>query len=105
MFAIYDTGGLRFRDTLEKLRQVQPASAAARLELKPSLIGDDRQPESSNIASKKSEQLVSRQAQQAYKEMLHLNQREPIVHAYQLMSNPVSTVPMEMDILSARQLF
>ena len=31
MFAIYDTGGLRFRDTLEKLRQVQPASAAARL--------------------------------------------------------------------------
>ena len=28
MFAIYDTNGLYFRDTLEKLRQVQPVAAA-----------------------------------------------------------------------------
>ena len=36
--------------------------------------------------------------------MLQLNQREPILHAYQLMSHPVSTIPIEMDILAA-QLF
>lgn len=105
MFAIYDTGGLRFRDTLEKLRQVQPTSAAVGLELKPGLNEHATQPESFNIAGNTSEKLVSRLAQKAYKEMLHLNKREPIVHAYQLMSNPVSTVPMEMDILSARALF
>lgn len=105
MFAIYDTNGLRFRDTLEKLRQVQPISAAARLDLKPNLVEHDTPPESFNINSKISEKLVSRQAQRTYMDMLHLNQREPIVHAYQLMSNPVSTVPMEMDILSAQKSF
>jgi acetoin utilization protein AcuB len=105
MFAIYDTNGLRFRDTLEKLRQVQPISAAARLGLKSNLVEHDTPPESFNINSKTSEKPLSHKAQKAYKDMLHLNQREPIVHAYQLMSNPVSTVPMEMDILSARKLF
>lgn len=98
MFAIYDTEGLRFRDTLEKLRQVQPVLVAARLDLKSDIIEQE-------TTAKTSESIVSRQAQQAYKEMLHLNQREPIVHAYQLMSQPVITIPMEMDILTARKLF
>ena len=101
MFAIYDTEGLRFRDTLEKLRQVQPVLVTSRLDLKSNLV--DHETQSTN--TKTSESIVSRQAQQAYKAMLHLNQREPIVHAYQLMSNPVITIPMEMDILTARKLF
>ena len=101
MFAIYDTEGLRFRDTLEKLRQVQPVLVTSRLDLKSNLV--DHETQSTN--TKSSESIVSRQAQQAYKAMLHLNQREPIVHAYQLMSNPVITIPMEMDILTARKLF
>jgi len=42
---------------------------------------------------------------QAYREMRHLNQREQIFHAYQLMSHPVSTVRMDMDILAARRYF
>ena len=63
------------------------------------------QPDTLNITGKTAEKIVSSKAQQAYKEMLHLNQREPIVHAYQLMSHPVSTIPMEMDILTARRLF
>lgn len=37
--------------------------------------------------------------------MLHINQREPVYHADQLMSYPVSTVRMEMDILAARRYF
>ena len=105
MFAIYDLGGLRFRDTLEKLRRVQPTTAADGLAPKPSLVDHNTQPESFSITNNTSDKLVSHQAQKAYKEMLHLNKREPIVHAYQLMSNPVRTVTMEMDILSARKLF
>ena len=101
MFAIYDTEGLRFRDTLEKLRQVQPVLAASRIDLKPNLV----EHEAKKTSAKTSESIVSRQAQQAYKTMLNLNQREPIMHAYQLMSHPVITVPMEMDILTARKLF
>lgn len=98
MFAIYDTEGLRFRDTLEKLRQVGPVFDAARLDLKSNLLEQE-------TTAKTSESIVSRQAQQAYKAMLHLNQREPIVHAYQLMSHPVITIPMVMDILAAQKLF
>ena len=45
------------------------------------------------------------QAVQAYREMRHLNRREPIYHAYQLMSHPVSTVPIEMGILTAQHYF
>jgi len=37
--------------------------------------------------------------------MRHLNQREPILHAYQLMSYPVATVQMTLDIVSAWQRF
>lgn len=105
MFAIYDTEGLRFRDTLEKLRQVQPATATAGFQLRSNVTEDESQPDTLNITGKTAEKIISSKAQQAYKEMLHLNQREQIVHAYQLMSHPVSTIPMEMDILTARRLF
>ncbi|MBT3203624.1 MAG: CBS domain-containing protein [Gammaproteobacteria bacterium] len=104
MFAIYDIQGLRFRDTLEKLRQVQQPSATARLQLH-SNVAEDETPVVSGSASSKADMALSSQAQQAYRDMLHLNQREPIVHAQQLMSHPVSTIPMEMDILAARRYF
>lgn len=105
MFAIYDTEGLRFRDTLEKLRQVQPVTTNAGLKMRSNVSEQETQLEPFNTTGKTSEKIVSSKAQQAYKEMLNLNQREPIVHAYQLMSCPVSTIPIEMDILAARQLF
>ena len=105
MFAVYDTEGLRFRDTLEKLRQVQPATATTGFQLRSNVTEHETQPGPLNITGNTTEKIVSSKAQQAYKEMLHLNQREPIVHAYQLMSHPVNTIPMEMDILAARRLF
>ena len=49
--------------------------------------------------------IVSSKAVQAYREMRHLNRREPIYHAHQLMSHPVSTVPFEMGILDAQRYF
>ena len=105
MFAVYDTEGLRFSDTLEKLRQVQPATATTGFQLRSNVTKRETQPDPLNITGNTTENIVSSKAQQAYKEMLHLNQREPIAHAYQLMSHPVSTIPMEMDILAARRLF
>ncbi len=96
MFAIYDTNGLYFRDTLEKLRQVQPVAAATGSRLKTDTA--ESPPERHYVTGKSPDDVVSGKAQQAYKEMLHLNQREPIVHAYQLMSSPVSTISMENSL-------
>lgn len=105
MFAIYNTDGLYFRDTLEKLRQLQPVTAATEPRLRSNANDFETLPERNNVTAKSPDDVVSSKAQQAYKEMLHLNQREPIVHAYQLMSSPVSTISMDMDILDARQIF
>ena len=101
MFAIYDIEGLRFRDTLEKLRRVQQVPATDRLQLQSNVIDNETQ----STLGTKATITVSSQARQAYKDMLHLNQRELIVHAHQLMSHPVTTIPMEMDILDARRNF
>ncbi len=98
MFAIYNTEGLRFRDTLEKLRQIQPPLASNALQSHSKIVDDETQP-------KAKDKNRSKQAQDAYKDMLHLNQRELITHAHQLMSHPVRTISMEMDILDARQYF
>jgi CBS-domain-containing membrane protein len=105
MFAVYDTEGLRFRDTLEKLRQVLHATTTTGFQLRSNVTKHETQPGPLNITGNKTEKIVSSKAQQTYKVMLHLNQRKQIVHAYQLMSHPVSTIPMEMDILAARCLF
>lgn len=105
MFAIYDTDGLRFRDTLEKLRQLKPVTAAAESRLRSNNNDIETPPERHNLTGKSPDEVLSSKAQQAYKEMLHLNQREPIIHACQLMSSPVSTISMDMDILEARKIF
>jgi len=105
MFAIYDIQGRSFRDTLENLRKVREARGSARirswskaLEQDPQLIPDRRRDHAGKAP-------VSSKAIEAYREMRHLNQREPVYHAYQLMSYPVNTVSMEMGILDAQRHF
>ncbi|MGB5178953.1 MAG: CBS domain-containing protein [Gammaproteobacteria bacterium] len=105
MFAIYDIHGRSFRDTLENLRKVREAQASARTrslqnatEPVPRLIAGTSSGETGRAP-------VSSKAIEAYREMRHLNQREPVYHAYQLMSYPVSTVSMEMGILDAQRHF
>jgi acetoin utilization protein AcuB len=104
MFAIYDIEGLRFRDTLEKLHRVQQVPATDRLQLHSNVVDDETQSAPGSLGTKAA-MTVSSQARQAYKDMLHLNQREPIVHALQLMSHPVTTISMEIDILDALRNF
>ena len=105
MFAIYDIQGRSFRNTLENLRKVREARDSARIrswpnapEKEPRLIPD-------STSGKTGKAPVSSKAIEAYREMRHLNQREPVYHAYQLMSYPVSTVSMEMGVLDAQSHF
>jgi len=103
MFAIYDTRGRRFRDTLENLRKVQAAPATTMMQLRANVSEDETIPVPASGHSGETE--VSRKALQAYRDIRHLNQREPIYHAHQLMSHPVTTVSIDMDILAARRYF
>ena len=90
MFAIYNIKGRRFRSSLEQLERVRATEAGRRLTLAEQ-PGDDA-PAPAPLSLK---------AKQAYREMLHLAEREAILHAYQLMSHPVATVQVRQDILSA----
>jgi len=101
MFAIYDIEGRRFRNTLENLRKVRETRASAKTLLWSNLDEDEKRHISGNTGGV----VVSTKAVQAYREMRHLNRREPIYHAHQLMSHPVCTVPMEMSIVDAQRYF
>jgi CBS domain-containing protein len=105
MFAIYDIEGRRFRDTLENLRKVRAIRASAETLLWSNRSEDGLRPVPGTAGAKTGAPAVSSKAVQAYREIRHLNRREPIYHAHQLMSHPVSTVPIEMSILDAQRYF
>jgi CBS-domain-containing membrane protein len=102
VFAIYDIEGRRFRNSLERLAEVHAAQASRRAE--PGLGGEDStMPELAQRGSKRApnSEPVSRKAEQAYREMLHISDRQAILHAHQIMSAPVTTALLTQDTLSA----
>ena len=102
MFAIYDIQGRRFRDTLERLQKVREIQAGQKAFLRPAHEDRSMQDYAEGPAPGRSVDVpVSRRAEQAYREMLRVGDREAILHAHQLMSCPVATVPVTLDILSA----
>jgi CBS domain-containing protein len=106
MFAIYDVQGRRFRSTLEHLQKVRATQASKRASLRSD--GGEQTPQ--NLAEQTGDRTadhhpVSYDARQAYLDTLHIKEREAVVHAYQLMSHPVVTVPLELDIAVARRHF
>jgi acetoin utilization protein AcuB len=105
MFAIYDIDGRRFRNTLENLRKVRETQASPKTLLWSNVAEGETAPVPGTLSGKTGGSIVSSKAVQAYREMRHLNRREPIYHAHQLMSYPVSTVPIEMGILDAQHYF
>jgi CBS-domain-containing membrane protein len=105
MFAIYDIEGRRFRDTLENLRKIQEVKHSARVHSSYKASEGEQRPISRTTSAESGGVPVSNKAVLAYREMRQLNRREPIFHAYQLMSNPVSTVSIEMEILAAQRYF
>jgi len=105
MFAIYDIEGRRFRNTLENLRKVREVRASTETRLWSNRSEGRIQPAPGSAGDKAGALPVSSKAVQAYRDIRHLNRREPIYHAHQLMSHPVSTVPIEMSILDAQRYF
>ncbi len=102
MFAIYDIQGRRFRNTLEHLQEIRETQASHRAWLRPQ--------DGEQALQQRAEQAnghtpanfpVSVKARQAYREMLHLTEREAILHAHQIMSSPVASVQLTLDIVSA----
>jgi acetoin utilization protein AcuB len=83
MFAIYDIEGRRFRNTLENLRKVREVQSSAETLLwSNSAEGEARAIAGGNSGANTQESIVSSKAVQAYREMRHLNRREPIYHAH-----------------------
>jgi len=106
MFAIYNVQGRRFRNTLEQLRKIREMNASPRSSMRP----DDGEQALQKLAEQAAgrtpaDPTVSLKAQQAYREMLHVTERETVMHAYQLMIQPAITVPLELDIPVAWQRF
>jgi CBS domain-containing protein len=104
MFAIYDVEGRRFRDTLEKLRQVRRFNASKN-NAHADLTEDGSLPESDELSYPEAELIANNKAIQAYRNTRHLSQSEPVYHAYQVMSHPVKSLSMEMSIFDAYLYF
>ncbi|MDX1736158.1 MAG: CBS domain-containing protein [Halioglobus sp.] len=96
MFAIYDTYGRQFRDPLEQLRKVRkpPGSAAMAGAMDTGLALREDAKQAAN-------QPFSQGAVQAYREARKIPEREAVVHAYQIMSHPVQTASVNLDVQSA----
>lgn len=105
MFAIYDIDGRRFRDTLENLRKISKIQTENGMILQTDVSQDETLPTSKDIYSGNEDFGVSGKAIAAYREMRQLYQREPIVHAYQLMKHPVRTITADVNILDAQTQF
>jgi CBS domain-containing protein len=101
MFAIYDVKGRSFRDTLENLQKVRKAQPPRRVS--PHLQDQDQGEEHRPAPGKNYS--VSAQAHQAYRQKLHISERESVIHAHQIMSHPIETMQMTMDIVSAWKRF
>lgn len=104
MFAIYDIEGRQFRNTLEKLRQVHKVQTGKK-NSHAGMTEDDNLYKDNPATDKQEELIVSNRAIQAYRNIRHLSQREPVCHAYQVMSHPVRTIAMDMDIIDAHLYF
>ena len=93
MFAIYDRAGRSFRNNLEQLQKVRPITNSPYL--------NDEEKQLGYFITQPAGELVSLKAREAYREVMHFSKREAIVHAYQVMSSPVESVALTMDIASA----
>lgn len=101
MFAIYNVQGRYFRDSLEKLKRVHQPNAVHDSQFYQN-VSDD---ETLVIQGSTSATPLAEQGVQAYKQMLHQSEREPVVHVNQLMSHPVVTLPISTSLVEAFNLF
>lgn len=102
MFAIYNIQGRYFRDSLEKLKKIRQTSMVEKADIH----ADTAQDETFVIQGTGSaEMLEAKKGTDTYRKMLNLNERAPIVHAHQIMSHPVLTLPMDTPLDAAYLFF
>lgn len=99
MFYVYDLDGLRFRGPMELLEEerrvqrrapVQQVKAGAR---------------TTPFPEEESRQSPNNQALAAYRQVMSReNMVEPLVHIYQIMSNPVETISSDSSLLESWQI-
>lgn len=100
MFAIYNIQGRSFRDNLENLKRVRSPHKTEQIDLH-----QDIGKEETLVIQGKETEKVNPKGLEAYREMLHVNKREPIFHAYQLMNHPVMTLQSQATVQEAYHLF
>ena len=105
MFAIYNIQGRRFHDTLENLRKVRKSQANNGMQSQFSVTKDDALPIYGQSTDNVDKLPTSNNALTAYREIRHLNEREPVYQAHQLMTHPATSIRQDMNILEARQFF
>ena len=98
MFAIYSVEGLQQRDTLEKLLALR---VSASNKAKSQTSSDDAERASTNDPST----APSDTAIRAYRKVLNVDAREKIVHAHQIMTRPVRSIPISESTEAAWRTF
>lgn len=105
MFAIYNIQGRAFRDNMEALKKVKNPHAVQRVDSQQDTAQDetiviqgvDRSTNTEQIGS-----VVDKTGIDAYRKMLHANEKTVIVHAHQIMTHPVTTL---VSNITATQAF
>ena len=105
MFSVYGVTGQSFRGSLEKMVAI-PGLIAARRSRGINQDGEERGPEMRVFRRDNHDDGQYHKAAQAYRQMLRTStEREPILHAYQLMSRDVLTLRPDTRVDDAwRQL-
>ena len=101
MFAIYSTQGRVFRDKLEALTNIRKISGGVNTSINQDVI--DRQIVVQSDDSY--DDYVNDRNIATYRQMLDVNERSVIVHAYQIMSHPVVSIKSNMSVTQAFEYF
>jgi CBS domain-containing protein len=98
MFAIYNIQGRRFRDNLENFKRIYSPHALQNAKLQADTAKDE-----TVIIQGVQDEPINEKGLATYRQMLKVNERAPIFHAYQLMSHPVMTLPLSLPLEEAYQ--
>ena len=108
MFAIYNIQGRAFRDSMEALKRVRQPHSAEKVDSEQGITQDETvviQGVDSSVETDKIGSITDNQGIQAYRQMVHANEKTVIVHAHKIMTHPVSTLLSNISVKEAYEDF